>query len=179
MKAIVRAPEDVVRLLDERTAARVEVYRDTYYDRPDGRLETADQELRVRSVQGVDGVRTVLTFKGAAVHTASGSKPEHESLVGDAEAVHAILRGLGYVETISFEKYCRNYEFEAYGRRMLATLVRVPELNGTFLEVESLVEGDELQAALDDIRTVLSELGIGPGDLTRDTYTNAVRTHRR
>ena len=179
LKARVHSPEAVMRQLDERATARVEVYRDTYYDRPDGSLEKADQELRVRTVHGADGTRTVLTFKGAAVDEASGSKPEHETRVEDAEAAHAILRGLGHVEVIAFEKRCRNYDLEARGRRMLATLVRVPEIDGTFLDVETLSAEDEVSTALEDVRAVLAELGIGPEDLTRETYTGAVAAQRR
>ncbi|WP_316754086.1 class IV adenylate cyclase [Streptomyces herbicida] len=178
LKARVHSPESVMRHLDERATARVEVYRDTYYDRPDDALEREDQELRVRTVHGADSTRTLLTFKEAAVDEDSGSKPEHETLVEDAEAAHAILRGLGCVEVIAFEKRCRNYEFVTRGRRMLATLVRVPEINGTFLEVETLVDEGEVSKALDDIRSVLAELGIGPEDLTRETYTGSVAAQR-
>ncbi|WP_031486587.1 class IV adenylate cyclase [Streptomyces bicolor] len=179
LKARVHAPEQVMRQLDERATARVEVYRDTYYDRPDGSLEKAGEELRVCTVHGVDGTRTVLTYKGAAVDEESGSKPEHETRVEDADQARAILRGLGHVELIAFEKRCRNYDFTARGRHMLATLVRVPEIDGTFLEVETLVDEDKVQAALDDIRSVLAELGIGAEDLTRETYTGAVAAQRR
>lgn len=179
LKARVHAPEAVMRLLDERATARVEVYRGTYYDRPDGSLEEAGEELRVRTVHGADETRTVLTYKGAAVDEDSGSKPEHETRVENAEAVHAILRGLGHVELIAFEKRCRNYYFEERGRKMLATLVRVPEIDGTFLEVETLVDEDEVTAALGDVRAVLAELGIAPEDLTRETYTGAVAAQRR
>ncbi|MFE0509754.1 class IV adenylate cyclase [Streptomyces sp. NPDC058964] len=179
LKARVQSPESVARHLDERATARVEVYQDTYYDRPDGSLEKADQELRVRTVHSANGTRTLLTFKDAAVDDDSGSKPEHETRVEDAATTHAILRGLGYIEVIAFEKRCRNYEFEALGRRMLATLVRVPEIDGTFLEVETLVVSvDEVTLALEDIRSVLAEVGIGPEDLTRETYTGAVATQR-
>ncbi|WP_371660670.1 class IV adenylate cyclase [Streptomyces sp. NBC_00280] len=179
LKARVQAPEAVMRRLDERATARVEVYRDTYYDRPDGSLEKSDRELRVRTVHGADGTRTVLTFKDAAVDEASGSKPEHETQVTDGEAVHAIVRGLGHVPVIAFEKRCRNYDFEAHGRQMLATLVRVPEIDGTFLEIETLVDEDDVSSALDDIRAVLAELGIGSEDLTRELYTDAVAAQRR
>lgn len=178
LKARVHSPEAVMRQLDERAEARVEVYQDTYYDRPDGSLEKADQELRVRTVHGTAGLRTVLTFKGATVDEASGSKPEHETRVEDSEAAHAILRGLGYVPAIAFQKRCRNYGFEARGRQMLATLVRVPEIEGTFLEVETIVDEDDVTAALDDIRAVLADLGIGPEDLTRELYTDAVAARR-
>ncbi|KAB1141738.1 class IV adenylate cyclase [Streptomyces luteolifulvus] len=179
LKARVHSPEAVMRQLDQLATARVEVYRDTYYDRSDGSLEKAGEELRVRTVHGVDGTRTVLTYKGAAVDEASGSKPEHETRVEDAEAAHAILRGLGHVPFIAFEKRCRNYVFTARGRTMLATLVRVPELDGIFLEVETLVDEVDLSAALDDIRAVLADLGIGPQDLTRETYTGGVAATRR
>lgn len=188
LKARVHSPEAVMRLLDERAEARVEVYQDTYYDRPDGSLEKQDQELRLRTVRGtagprtangLTGLRTVLTFKGATVDEASGSKPEHETRVEDSEAAHAILQGLGYVPAIAFEKWCRNYDFEARGRQLLATLVRVPEIDGTFLEVETIVDEDDVTAALDDIRAVLADLGIGPEDLTRELYTDAVAAQRR
>ncbi|MFJ8140668.1 class IV adenylate cyclase [Streptomyces sp. NPDC096013] len=178
LKARVHAPEAVMRQLDSRATARVEVYQDTYYDRPDGSLDKADEELRVRTVHGVDSTRTVLTFKGATVDEDSGSKPEMETAVEDADAIHAILRGLGHVVQIAFEKRCRNYDFQARGRQLLATLVRVPEIDGTFLEVETIVDEDEVTAALDDIRAVLADLGIGPEDLTRDTYTDAVAAQR-
>ncbi|MFF8658030.1 class IV adenylate cyclase [Streptomyces huasconensis] len=179
LKARVQEPEHVMAKLDERARARSEVYRDTYFDRPEGTLAAADEELRVRTIHGEDSTRTVLTFKGAAVDPASGSKPEHETAVEDAEAAHAILRGLGYVEVIAFEKRCRNYNFEAGGRRMLATLVRVPEIDGTFLEVETLVGEGELGAALDSVRGVLADLGIGEDDLTREAYTDAVARERQ
>lgn len=179
LKARVHAPEAVMRRLDERATARVEVYQDSYYDRPDGSLTKADQELRVRTVNGSDGLRTVLTFKDAKVDEESGSKPEHETRVDDSEAAHAIMRGLGYEPVIAFQKRCRNYDFEARGRRMLATLVRVPEIDGTFLELETMADEDDVTTALDDVRAVLAELGVGPDDLTRELYTDAVAAQRR
>ncbi|MEU9607962.1 class IV adenylate cyclase [Streptomyces sp. NPDC048057] len=178
LKARVHVPEAVLRKLDDRAVGRPEVYQDTYYDTPDRALEVADKELRVRTVRGADETRTVITFKGARVDDDSGSKPEHETRVDDPEAVHALLRGLGYVPLIQFEKRCRNYAFDADGRRMLATLVRVPEIEGTFLEVETLAEESDVAAALTDVRTVLTSLGIAESDLTRELYTDAVRTRR-
>lgn len=61
---------------------------------------------------------------------------------------------------------------------MLTTLVRVPEIDGTFLEVETIVDEDDVSAALDDVRAVLADLGVGPEDLTRETYTGAVAAQR-
>ncbi|GAA1884051.1 class IV adenylate cyclase [Streptantibioticus ferralitis] len=179
LKARVREPEKVEAGLEGRAAGRVEVYRDTYYDLPDGSLMESDRELRVRTVSGPAGDRSVLTYKEARVDEASGAKPEYETRVEDPDAVHAMLRGIGYAPVIEFQKHCRNYEFEAAGRPILATLVRVPEIDGTFIEVETLVVADELQAALDAVRDVLAQLGIGPEDLTTEQYTDAVAARRR
>jgi hypothetical protein len=38
---------------------------------------------------------------------------------------------------VSFEKHCTNYRFRVEGRDLLATVVTVPELDGTFLELET------------------------------------------
>ncbi|MFE3505403.1 class IV adenylate cyclase [Kitasatospora sp. NPDC059160] len=109
LKAVVRDPDGVLKRLEERYGAgRAEVYRDTYYDAPDGSLMGADRELRIRTVHGPDGTRSVLTYKGARVDEASGSKPEAETRVEDAEAAHEIVRGLDFVSRIAFEKRCRN-----------------------------------------------------------------------
>jgi adenylate cyclase class 2 len=112
------------------------------------------------------------------VDDVSGSKPEYERRVEDPEAVHAMLRGLGYVSAIVFEKRCRNYDFTAAGRRMPTMLVRVPEIDGTFVEVETIVDEDDVRVALEDVRAVLADLGIGEEDLTTELYTDAVAARR-
>ncbi|MGA5817833.1 class IV adenylate cyclase [Kitasatospora sp. NPDC094028] len=181
LKAVVRDPEGVQAQLEERYGAgRAEVYRDTYYDAPDGSLMQSDRELRIRTVHGPDSTRTVLTYKGARVDEASGSKPEAETRVEDADALREIVRGLGFTPRIAFEKRCRNYSFEHDGRRMLATLVRVPELgDATFIEVETVAAmAADLVPALASVRAVLNELSIGEGDLTTELYTDAVAAAR-
>ena len=179
VKALVRDPERVMAALETRAKGRAEVYEDTYYDTADGVLGRDDRELRVRTVHGPDATRSVLTYKGSRVDKVTGSKPEHETVVENPEAVHALLRGLGYAPSIAFSKRCRNYEFQAEGRSMLATLVRVPELDGTFLELETMVKDDsDLSAALDDVRAVLRELGVNDDDLTNELYTDAVAARR-
>ena len=179
VKAHVRDPEYVLQELEKRGTGLAEVYEDTYYDAADGSLSRDDRELRVRTVHGPESTRSLLTYKGARVDDVSGSKPEHETVVEDPQAVHALLRGLGYVQSIAFTKRCRNYRFDAAGRKMLATLVRVPELDGTFLELETMVSREsELSAALDDVRGVLRDLGIDDKDLTNELYTDAVAAKR-
>lgn len=178
LKARARDPERVLAELERRAVGRAEVYQDTYYDAADGSIGASDRELRVRTIHGAEDTRSVLTYKGARVDEASGSKPEAETEVTDPAAVHAMLRGLGYAPVIAFEKQCRNYAFEAGGRQMLATLARIPEIGGHFIELETMAAEDDLSAALADVRAVLAELGIADGDLTTETYTGAVAAAR-
>lgn len=179
LKAVVRDPEAVLEQLERAYGpGRPEVYRDTYYDTADGALAAGDRELRIRTVHSADDTRTVLTYKGARVDDASGSKPEHETRAEDAAAAHAILRGLGYVPAIEFEKRCRNYAFTADGRNFLATLVRVPELDGTFIELETAADEAGLDSALAAVRGILGGLGLTDEDLTTELYTDAVAAAR-
>ncbi|MFD7507513.1 class IV adenylate cyclase [Streptomyces sp. NPDC059850] len=179
LKARVRDPESVTARLDRFADARIEMYQDTYYDAPSGDLGAQDRELRVRTIRGGGSTRSVLTYKSARIDEGSGSKREHETRVEDPDAVGAILRGLGFVPVLAFQKRCVNYDFSVRGRDVLATLVQVPEIEGTFLEVETLVQGEhELSAALADVRSIISELGISENDLTTELYTEAVVAHR-
>ncbi|GGM44644.1 hypothetical protein GCM10012275_14620 [Longimycelium tulufanense] len=179
LKARVRDAAAVRDTLEKRAPGEPSVYRDTYFDWPDGSLSADDRELRVRVVENQGGTHVLLTYKTAAVDRASDSKPEHETEVGSAEVLREVLVGLGLRELIAFEKHCVNHVFRAGGRELLATLVRVPELEETFLEVETPVcEEHELAEALDVVRTVLAELGITDADVTTERYTDAVRTRR-
>jgi adenylate cyclase class 2 len=72
-----------------------------------------------------------------------------------------------------------NYRFSSQGRDLLATVVTVPELeNQTFIELETIAEPDDVDAALGVVRGVLGELGIESGDLTTEAYTDAVAARR-
>jgi adenylate cyclase, class 2 len=62
---------------------------------------------------------------------------------------------------------------------MLATVVTVPELDGTFLELETMTDEDGIRAALADIHAVLTRLGITDDDLTSELYTDAVMRQRQ
>lgn len=171
---------DHVRAELERLAPGIdETYHDTYYDLPDETLTARDQELRVRTVTNDAGSRSLLTFKTAPVETASGSRPEHETEMTDPTVADTVLKALGAVELISFRKLCRNHRFEAEGSEVLATLVEVPEIEGTYLEVETLAPADDVEAGLGTIRTILATLGIGDDDLTTETYTGAVAAARQ
>ena len=179
IKARVRDPAKVRDLLRALAAEEVSRYWNTYYDLPGLLFHRSGRELRVRVIETGAQRRCLLTYKGAAVDEATGSKPETETEIGDPDAMDLILLTLGYGHLVAFEKRCANYAFTARGRDMLATLVTVPELDGTFLEIETLT-GDQhdLRAALTDIRSVLGQLGITEADLTTELYTEAVMRRR-
>ncbi|SDX65862.1 adenylate cyclase, class 2 [Saccharopolyspora shandongensis] len=178
LKARVSDPETIRARLRERAEEQVQTYRDRYFDWPSGSLDRQGYEVRVRVVETAATTTSVLTFKEPPVHD-SGSKPEHETTLADAEPVAALLATLGLVEHIAFEKHCRNFRLTEHGRDVLATLVHVPELDGTFIEVETIVpDATDVAAGLDAVRAVLDSLGITNDDLTTETYTDAVAARR-
>jgi adenylate cyclase class 2 len=175
LKARVLDPDTLRQRLSDLASGEPNTYRDAYYDRPGRELTGGGRELRLRTI---DGNQTLLTFKEAAVDAVSGSKPEHETQVTNATAVDALLRGLGLEVMVAFEKHCTNYRFRAHGRDLLATVVTVPEIDGTFIELETMTDRDGTNAALADIRAVLAHLGITDQDLTTELYTDAVISAR-
>jgi adenylate cyclase, class 2 len=178
LKARVRDPAALRDRLRRLASEEISLYRDTYYDQPGRDLTAQGRELRVRIMETSGVRRAVLTCKGPAAGTASGSKPEHETKVADAAVVDEILRALGLEHLVAFEKHCADYRFTAKGRDMLAAVVMVPEIDGTFVEPETLTGEDDLAAALGDVRAVLGELGIGEDDRTTEQYTDAVMRAR-
>lgn len=183
LKARVQDPDGVRALLLAAAGdpERAE-YADAYYDRG-GELGRDGRELRVRTIttDAGAGARTVLTYKGGVVDEASGSKTEAETSVGDRDAVEQLLGGLAYTVVIAFTKQCENYRLSTLsGRAVLATLVQVPEIEGAFLEVETMADGeDDMREALDELRALLLDLEIGPDALTTELYTDAVAAARK
>lgn len=178
LKARVRDPDALCAALRQRADEERSVYTDTYYDRPDASMDAAGRELRVRVVETEGVTRTLLTYKEPAVDDASGSKPEYETKAADADVLDTVFAALGLVHLVRLTKRCRNYRFTAHGRDMLATVVTVPEIDGTFVELETMADDAELPAALADVRAVLADLGITEADLTTEKYTDAVMRAR-
>jgi adenylate cyclase class 2 len=178
LKARVREPEALRERLRRLADEESSTYRDTYYDRPGRSLTAEGRELRVRVIETGEMRRTVLTYKEPAVDTNSGSKPEHETKVADADTLDTVFRALGLEHLIAFEKRCANYRFTAHGRDMLATVVTVPEIDGTFIELETMADEADVHVALADIRAVLHDMGITDDDLTTEQYTDAVMQAR-
>lgn len=178
LKAKVTDPEGLSAALGRLARGEPSTYRDVYYETPDGDLTDSGRELRVRVIEAGGTSRALLTYKEAPADEASQSKPEHETVVASADVIDVILTALGLVHQVAFEKRCVNYRFTARGCDMLAIVVTVPEISGTFIELETMARDEDLAAALSDVRGVLGELGIGEGDLTTETYTGAVMRAR-
>ena len=178
LKAHVREPAAVRERLLMLAAGYNSIYHDTYYDWPTRGLSTDGRELRLRLIEASGESRALLTYKEPAIDPASGSKPEYETYVEDSSAVDVMLRGLGLKRIVAFEKRCTNYRFTASGRDMLATVVEVPELDGTFIELETMTSEGDAAAALADVRALLAQLGIIEDDLTSELYTDAVMRAR-
>lgn len=179
LKARVRDPRALYKHLLVLAPGERIVYRDTYYDWPGRELGAGGWELRLRLMGAGDRQQALLTFKEPAIESASGSKPEHETHVTDPSVVDVVLCALGLMHLVEFEKHCTNYRFAARGREMLATVVEVPELDGTFIELETMTDEDGTGAALADVRAILSQLGIREDDLTSEQYTDAVLKARQ
>jgi adenylate cyclase, class 2 len=179
IKVWVENPARTQENLDLHAIAVPETYSDTYFDSPDRALAARGEELRVRTVNGTQGTRHLLTFKAAPVDEATQSKPELEVLVEDPAQTAAILTALGFPSELQLTKKCINYTIDHGGRRLLATLVTVPELDGTFLEVETHAEPDALDGALAQIADLLDTLDLPRAAWTTDTYTDAVRRARQ
>lgn len=178
LKARVRNPDALRARLRALADEEISLYQDTYYDRPGRDLSVEGRELRVRIIVTGGQERAVLTYKEPSADAASDSKPEHETTVGNRSIIDIILRALGMEQLVTFQKHCANYRFTAWGRNMLATVVTVPEIDGTFVELETLTTELDLPAALEDVRAVLNELGITNTDLTAELYTEAVMRAR-
>jgi adenylate cyclase class 2 len=178
LKALVRDPAGLLAALAERAPAEPAAYADTYYDTPGRRLTGSGRELRVRIIDRGGSRTCLLTYKEAAV-PGTTSKPEHETPVGDPAVFAALFAGLGLGVLVELTKHCTNYRFPHAGYPMLATVVTVPELAGTFVEVETQVPAAaEVSAALDTIRDLLTELGITEADLDTRDYTDMVQQAR-
>lgn len=180
LKALAREPERIHAALSQRAVGERSIYLDRYFDYPDRGWTRRGNELRVRTVTSELGsTKAWLTFKEPAVDPASGSKPEHETMIGDAGVLVSVLTALGLEQIVAFEKRCVNYRFTTQGRELTATVVTIPELAGqTFLELETRADPDDLDAALEVVRSVLRELGVKESDLTTQAYTDAVAAQK-
>lgn len=129
------------------------------FDLPDGALVKAGCGLRVRSVAVLDGdgPEATLTYKGPREAGPLKRREELEVVVADAAVMTAILRALGYIERIVFEKRRESW-------RMNDCRVELDEvpLLGTFVEIEGPTEAS--------IMAVRKHLGLADHAVEPQTY---------
>jgi adenylate cyclase, class 2 len=122
------------------------------FDDPAGSLRAAGTILRLRRVP--EGA--ILTYKGPRrLEEGLKSREERETGVADADAVQAILEGVGLRPVFRYQKYREAYDWR--GKEIVVDETPI----GTFLEIEGDVEG---------IHAAAAALGRGSADYVSDSY---------
>lgn len=165
----VRADHAPVRdRLRDRDAKRAGQVRqiDTYYDHPARSFPATDEALRIRRENPADGDSvTRLTYKGPLVESASKTREEIETDVGDARALDALFRKLGFEPLPAVTKDRERFVVGEY----TVTLDAVEGL-GTFVEVEREGTEDEIETVRDGARDLLWDLGLDPDEHIQTSY---------
>jgi len=106
------------------------------FDTPDFDLAKTGRALRLRQDQ-----KCILTFKGpTSLEDGVRVRPESEVEVSDIDDARAILNGLGYIQTVTYEKYRAAYRYND----LEITLDELPY--GNFSEIEG-ADSAAIQAA--------------------------------
>jgi adenylate cyclase class 2 len=178
----VRAEHDAVRRrLDEQDAEPVDAVgqTDVYYDAPHRDFAATDEALRIRQEVPLDAVgaedtgfdwptdegTTMVTYKGPLVDDTSKTREEFETAVADRDAMEGVLDGLGFEPAATVRKRRRRFALSGY----TVTLDEVDGL-GEFVEVETAVETDDIEAAREGAFEVLAALGLDAHDGIRTSY---------
>ncbi|MFC7199107.1 class IV adenylate cyclase [Halospeciosus flavus] len=144
------------------------VQRDTYYDAPHRDFAETDEALRVRRVSRPheDGeTESRITYKGPLVEAESKTRREIETGVDDGDDADAIFEALGFEAAATVEKRRETYTLDDY-TVVLDDVVDV----GTYVEVETEVEEDEVESAREGAYDVLRRLGLDPDEQVRTSY---------
>lgn len=122
------------------------------FDDSAGSLRAAGTVLRLRRAGGAG----VLTYKGPRrLEEGLRSREERETRVDDADALQAILEGIGLRPVFRYQKYREAYEWR--GQEIVVDEMPI----GTFLEIEGDAQG---------IHAAVAALGRGPADYVSDSY---------
>lgn len=138
----------------------------TFFDTADQRLRKADEGLRIRLLTNLKGPRgmgtgrtqCILTFKGPAMDSPLKQREELETLVDDESAIVTILRQLGYMPRLTFEKRRQSWRL----KDCRIELDEVPLL-GTFIEIEG--------ASVSAVESARIALGLANEPLIKTGYS--------
>lgn len=137
------------------------------FDSADGSLRRSGRALRVRSIEVLDGdgPGTTLTYKGPRQAGPFKRREEIEVEVGGVEPTVAMLRALGYIERLVFEKRRETWRLGACS----VELDDVPTL-GRFVEIEGPDDGS--------IREVMDRIGLAGEKSIGDGYVSLLMAGR-
>jgi adenylate cyclase class 2 len=143
---------------------------DTYYDHPGRSFVETDEALRVRREVPAEGDPvTRLTYKGPLVESASKTREEVETRVGDADALDRILQELGFDPVPAVRKDRERFALAGY----TVTLDSVDGA-GSFVEVERESSDEEIEELRDGARDLLRTLDLDPDEHVRTSYLELV-----
>lgn len=155
--------EKVERKLAELGAEFLEeqLQTDYYFDDENKALVSTDRCLRLRRQCVGDVEQCFLTYKGPKEKTQPKTRREIEVRVMDAEATGMLLSGLGYKQTLKFQKKRRLWKLN----RCLVALDWLPLL-GSFVEIE----GTDAET----INVVQNDLGLANLPYIVESYASLV-----
>ena len=156
----------------------VEFEENTLYQ--GGGLEYGTSALRLRRVNG----RAILTFKRRLPSRSSiKHQEENETIVADADAADAILRGLGFRPGLIYEKRRTRWEID----RVKLVIDELPF--GLFMEIEAsvkdikrvekLVDVADLPAVLDTYPRLTANLGKKRGGIIEARFATKGKKRRK
>jgi len=173
---------DIIKSLNKKTEGINEVYRDVYFTHCQIIPLESSKELRVRQIISNVKNRNILTYKNEIIEKESGSKNEFEVFIDNSDDAMNLLKAMGFNIEISFTKKCTNWLLPKIfnSNNMLVSYVKVPEINGAFLEIEITIdEEDEIENTLEKIKEFAKQLGLKDDDIEKGLYTDAVRDYYR
>lgn len=133
--------------------------QDVYFAHPQRDFEQTDEALRIRQVADCGW----LTYKGPVVDSQTKSRREIEIGIEEgrqgAEQLASALELLGFRPVRAVRKQRTGYRLNWQGRHCEVAFDRVEEL-GTYLEIETLAEETERDAARDVVLDLARQLGV-------------------
>lgn len=163
------ANADVACYLEEKGFLRGEyVYEhDFYFNGALKDLRKEDKALRVREHRNLDTGEAVfsMNYKGPKLDQTTMTREEVEFVIPEPDQGKKMLEGLGFMVAGEVEKKRSHY----HKGEVTCCVDQVTGL-GEFLEIEILAPEEEYESALEQIQTLLRELGYTLGDTIRKSY---------
>jgi adenylate cyclase class 2 len=148
---------------------------DYYLDDESGSIRNNDQALRIRCSQDLnsDVITNTITYKGPKLDTISMTRKELEIHTDSLETGIEIFSSLGYQKIYPVIK-----RREYFHKENISVCIDQVEQLGSFFELEIIVENEsEKNAALDQLISLLEELGYQKEDIITRSYLSMLQKH--